>query len=133
MENIDTYYNNEIEKNRLNFSNRTFNREVAQFKMQLTILVVYSVTKAERSVSKQGELQPRCHSKARSPSRTKSAHVALVVIGALCLDVCMHRDSMCSQDGLAAFTAIAFTMSVVLHGSTSSSISLPSLPPSFHF
>ena len=38
MENIDTYYNNEIEKNRLNFSNRTFNREVAQFKMQLTIL-----------------------------------------------------------------------------------------------
>ena len=27
------------------------------------------MTKAERSVSKQGHLQPRCHSKARSPSR----------------------------------------------------------------
>ena len=25
--------------------------------------------KAERSVSKQGHLQPRCHTKARSPSR----------------------------------------------------------------
>ena len=27
------------------------------------------MTKAERSVSKQGQLQPHCHSKARSPSR----------------------------------------------------------------
>ena len=44
--------------------------------------------------------------------------------GQRCFDVRMRQDSICPWTVLAAFTAIAFIVSIALHGSTSSSIPL---------